>query len=163
MPLEIERKFIVKDMSFLSAASSSTHIRQGYLCSVPERTVRIRIQDESAFITIKGIGDAAGISRYEWEKQLDFAESLELFKLCEPGAIVKRRHLVPVGEHCYEVDVFEDKNLGLILAEIELSNPDEEFTRPAWLGKEVSGNDEYYNSALTRRPYTEWWDQLAIL
>lgn len=156
MPSEIERKFLVKNLDFLDASTGCLQIKQGYLCSAPERTVRIRIQDLLAFITIKGISDASGVSRYEWEKKLKMAEALELFALCEPGSIEKQRILVPVGKHCYEVDMFLGANAGLILAEIELTHRDEKFEKPQWLGEEVTGDHRYYNSYLAKHPYSTW-------
>lgn len=149
MATEIERKFLVKG-DFKLQAISENRIMQGYLSSVPERTVRIRVKKEKGYITIKGATNETGTSRYEWEKEIPKNEALELMKLCEPGIIDKTRFLVPVGKHVYEVDEFYGHNKGLILAEIELSNEHENFEKPDWLGEEVTGNYKYYNSYLKK-------------
>lgn len=152
MALEIERKFLVQG-EFKSLADTSYRITQGFLSSVPERTVRIRIRDHQAFLTIKGKGNASGMSRYEWEKEIKIEEAKELLLLCEPGIIDKTRYLVTAGKHVFEVDEFYGDNQGLILAEIELSSEDESFLKPEWLGEEVTGEVKYYNSALTKFPF----------
>lgn len=152
---EIERKFLVRGQ-FKHLANSSYDIIQGYLSSVPERTVRVRIRGEKAFLTIKGISNESGLSRFEWEKEIEKEDALKLIKLCESGVIEKKRHLIPVGNHTYEVDEFYGDNAGLIIAEIELASEDEAFTKPDWLGKEVTGDDRYYNATLSRNPYKEW-------
>ena len=155
MAQEIERKFLVKG-NFKPEVFKSTRIMQGYLSSVPERTVRVRINGEQGFLTIKGKGNHSGIRRYEWEKEIPLNEAEELLQLCEPGIIDKVRNLVPVGKHTWEVDVFHGDNEGLILAEIELASEDEPFERPDWVGHEVSGDRRYYNSMLTKYPYKQW-------
>jgi len=129
MATEIERKFLVKG-DFKSAAASSLRITQGYLSSVPERTVRVRTKGDKGFITIKGIGSASGASRYEWEKEISADEVRELLELCEPGVIDKTRYLVSSGKHTFEVDEFYGDNDGLIVAEVELSSEDEHFEKP---------------------------------
>lgn len=155
MAQEIERKFLVKgDFKFFS--QKQTRITQGYLSSVPERTVRVRIKGEKGFITIKGIGNASGASRYEWEKEISLAEADELLKICEPGVIDKTRYLVNVGKHTFEVDEFYGENQGLIVAEIELGAEDESFEKPGWLGEEVTGDVRYFNSMLMKKPFTTW-------
>lgn len=155
MAQEIERKYLVKG-EFKSLAAKSTRITQGYLSSVPERTVRVRVKGNKGFITIKGIGSQSGASRYEWEKEIPVEEVNELLKICEPGVIDKTRYLVPAGRHTFEVDEFYGENEGLILAEVELSSETEAFDKPAWLGKEVTGDVKYYNSMLMKTPYTKW-------
>lgn len=155
MPQEIERKFLVKG-EFKSLAFRAERIVQGYLSSVPERTVRIRIKGDRGFITIKGKTDASGISRYEWEKEIPQGEAQELLKLSEPGMIDKVRYLVKVKEHVFEVDEFHGENEGLLLAEVELDSEDEAFEKPEWLGKEVTGDLRYYNAMLSRKPFTKW-------
>ena len=152
MAIEIERKFLVSG-DFLPEAVSSTRIVQGYICSQPGRTVRIRIRGEEGFLTIKGASDEKGLSRYEFEQKIPLEDAERLLELCEPGAIDKVRYLVPRGSYTWEVDVFHGANEGLILAEIELSSEDEPFEKPAWLGKEVSGDRRYYNSMLTKHPF----------
>lgn len=107
-------------------------------------------------MTVKGAGDASGVSRYEWETKIAAEEALELLRLCEPGVIDKSRHYVPVGQHLFEVDEFHGENAGLVVAEVELHAPDEPFERPEWLGKEVTGDVRYYNAVLSRAPYSTW-------
>lgn len=155
MAQEIERKFLVKG-DFKSLAVKSTRITQGYLSSAPERTVRVRIKGEKGYITIKGMGDASGASRYEWEKEIPVSEVEELLKLCEPGVIDKTRYLVPVGNHTYEVDEFYGDNEGLTVAEVELGSIDEAFDKPEWLGQEVTGDVKYFNSMLMKNPFKNW-------
>lgn len=155
MSLEIERKFLVKG-DFRPHARSHSRIVQGYLCADGGRTVRVRLNGEVGFITIKGPSFDGGLSRYEFEKEITTDEALALLKLCLPGAIDKTRWLVPCGEHTFEVDEFRGDNEGLIMAEIELSTPDEHFEHPDWLGEEVTGDRRYYNASLTRTPYGKW-------
>ena len=156
MSQEIERKFLILNDSYKFLARRSFRIKQGYLSSVPERTVRIRIKDDTGFITIKGVTDPTGISRYEWEKKIPADEAEELLKICEPGIIDKIRHEVEFGQHLFEVDEFLGDNLGLVVAEVELAHISEDFSRPAWLGQEVSGELKYYNSQLARNPFKRW-------
>lgn len=153
--IEIERKFLVRD-GWRDAVRASTRIVQGYLSSVPGRTVRVRIAADRGFLTIKGAASASGLSRYEWERELPLAEAEALLVLCEPGVIDKVRHLVPAGRHTYEVDEFFGENAGLVIAEIELATEDEPFERPAWLGAEVTGDRRYYNSSLVTAPFRSW-------
>lgn len=155
MATEIERKFLVRD-DFKAHVNSSERISQGYLCSVPERTVRIRIMGDLGFITIKGIGNASGASRYEWEKCIPVEEARELLLLCEPGIIDKTRYRVSQDGHVYEIDEFYGDNAGLVVAEIELQSEDEQFQKPDWLGDEVTGEVRYYNAMLMKEPYKTW-------
>lgn len=156
MAQEIERKFLVKDLSFKEVAYSSSRIAQGYICSSRGRTVRVRIRNEKGYLTIKGPAGENGLSRYEWEKELPLAEAQELMKLCEPGMIDKVRYLVQCGKHVYEVDEFHGDNEGLVVAEIELSSEDESFEKPDFIGEEVTGIVKYYNSFLMKYPYSKW-------
>lgn len=155
MAKEIERKFLVKGV-FAHLAKKKTRIVQGYLCSVPERTVRVRIKGEQGFLTIKGIGNASGASRYEWEKEIPVSEADDLLKICEPGVIDKYRYQVEAGPHTFEVDEFHGENEGLIVAEVELREESDAFEKPSWLGEEVTGDVRYYNSMLMKTPYTRW-------
>lgn len=155
MAQEIERKFLVKG-DFKSEAFKATRITQGYLCSVPERTVRVRVKGDKGFITIKGIGNESGASRFEWEKEIPVAEVQDLLKLCEPGIIDKTRYLVKAGEFTFEVDEFYGENEGLTVAEVELPDENAVFERPEWLGEEVTGDKRYYNSMLMKNPYKNW-------
>ena len=152
MATEIERKFLVAG-DFRSEATGKTRIVQGYICSEKGRTVRVRIRGDKGYLTVKGASSPSGLSRYEFEREVPLEDAEQMLRLCEPGAIDKERYLVPCGQHTWEVDVFHGSNEGLILAEIELSAEDEPFERPAWLGKEVSGDRRYYNSTLMRTPY----------
>jgi len=155
MAQEIEKKFLVAG-EFKNLATKATRITQGYLCSVPERTVRVRIKGDKGFITIKGIGDDSGASRYEWEKEIPVAEVDELLKICEPGVIDKTRYLVPAGKHTFEVDEFYGDNEGLVVAEVELGAENEAFDKLPFLGQEVTGDAKYYNSMLMKNPYKKW-------
>ena len=151
MGVEIERKFLVKG-DFRREATGSSRITQGYICSQPGRTVRVRIRGERGYLTIKGATDARGMSRQEFEYEIPVADAERLMALCEPGAIDKERFLVPRGKHTWEVDLFHGANEGLVLAEIELASEEEPFERPDWLGEEVTGDRRYYNSELTKHP-----------
>ncbi len=142
---ETERKFLVEG-DFKSSVNGSYRIVQGYLCRDPERTVRIRIRDNQGFITVKGLGCDGGITRFEWEKEISRDEAEALLKLCLPGVIDKTRYLAIFGHHTFEIDEFHGAQQGLVLAEIELNAPDEAFEKPAWLGREVTGDPQYYNS-----------------
>jgi adenylate cyclase len=156
MAQEIERKFLVKG-DFMPFVTKQTRITQGYLSSVPERTVRVRIKGDKGFITIKGIGNESGASRYEWEKEISVEEVNELLKLCEPGIIDKTRFIVPASDSLkFEVDEFYGDNEGLTVAEIELPDEDFKFDKPEWLGKEVTGDVKYFNSMLMKNPYKNW-------
>jgi adenylate cyclase len=155
MAQEIERKFLVKG-EFKKFAAKQTRITQGYLSSVPERTVRVRVKGDKGFITVKGVGNASGASRYEWEKEIPVAEVMELLKICEPGVIDKTRYNIPAGNFTFEVDEFYGENQGLVVAEVELKSESDVFEKPEWLGEEVTGDKKYYNSMLMKNPYTKW-------
>ena len=155
MPQEIERKFLVKG-EYKSQAYAHSRIVQGYICSARGRTVRVRIRDGRGYLTIKGASDAAGMSRYEWEKEIPLPEAEELMKLCEPGVIDKARYLVRSGKHVFEVDEFYGENEGLTMAEVELASEDEPFVKPDFIGQEVTGDVRYYNSQLMKHPFKEW-------
>lgn len=156
MALEIERKFWVCDTTYRDLAYAKSRIKQGYICSASGRTVRVRIRDEKGFLTIKGKSDASGVKRYEWEREIPLQEAEELMLLCEPGIIDKTRYLVKSGHHTFEVDEFYGENEGLVVAEVELEEENEIFLRPSFLGEEVTGRTEYYNSSLMKMPYTKW-------
>lgn len=159
MSIEIERKFKVAG-NFRPYVSRSYRICQGYLSSVPERTVRVRIKGDRGYITVKGVSSESGTSRFEWEKEISVGEAADLLGICEKGMIDKTRHIVEVdgsgGKNVFEVDEFHGDNEGLVIAEIELSAEDEDFARPQWLGEEVTGDNRYYNSYLSCHPYTQW-------
>ena len=154
--IEIERKFLVKSLDFKKEAFKSTRIIQGFLNTDKKRTVRVRIKDEHGFITVKGLTTKDGLTRFEWEKHISKVEALALLNLCEPGIIDKTRYEIKEGKHVFEVDVFYGDNEGLVIAEIELEEKNEPFTKPFWLGKEVTGDSKYYNSQLSKHPYKTW-------
>ena len=152
----IERKFLVK-ADFRSWVIKETRITQGYLSSVPERTVRARIKGDKGFLTIKGIGSESGASRFEWEREISLEEASSLLEICEPGVIDKTRFIVPEESGLkFEVDEFYGDNEGLTVAEIELPSEDHPFTKPDWLGEEVTGDVRYYNSMLMKNPFKNW-------
>jgi CYTH domain-containing protein len=149
MSTETERKFLVKG-DFKSHATGSINITQGYLSVDPLKTIRIRITDDSGYITIKSPRKEGLIARGEWEFSIPVSDAMELMKLCLPGRVIKTRYIIPSGKNKFEVDVFHDKNEGLIVAEIELESEDELFEKPEWLGDEVTGDPRYYNSMLIK-------------
>lgn len=156
MAQEIERKFLVLDDSFKHEAFSKSHIQQGYLCSERGRTVRVRIRDERAYLTIKGPSENGGLSRYEFEREIPLEDGKQMMRLCEPGFIDKTRWLVKSGKHTFEVDEFFGDNEGLVVAEVELSYEDEPYKKPHFIGKEVTGDRRYYNSQLRLCPFNKW-------
>ena len=135
--------------------TSSSHIEQGYVARSEELTLRIRTRDDKGFLTIKGRSNAAGMSRDEWEYEIPVEEARELLRFSR-GTIDKTRYLVPAGRHPFEVDRFYGANEGLVVAEVELTDENEPFERPAWLGREVTGDRRYYNSQLLKNPYSTW-------
>lgn len=157
--VEIERKFLVKNTDFIAQAHRKTHIIQGYLNSDKERTVRVRIKDDKGFLTIKGLGNASGTTRFEWEKEIPLVEANQLLNLCEPFPIEKMRYEVIYKDFLYEIDIFQGKFQGLILAEIELDSEEQFFEKPEWLGKEVTGDKRFYNSYLSKNQsdITAFW------
>ena len=154
--VEIERKFLVTNRDFISESSENFRIVQGYLNSNPERTVRVRIKGKKGYITIKGKGNESGLTRFEWEKEIAISEAEALLQLCENGVIDKTRYNVMFENHLVEVDVFTGENDGLIVAEIELESENEIFSKPSWLGEEVTSEEKYYNAYLSNYPYTSW-------
>lgn len=156
MSLEIERKFLVKNDEFKNASFQQKTLKQGYLNSDKNRTVRIRIADNQAFITVKGISNDAGTTRFEWEKEIEVKEATEMLSLCDPTIIEKTRFLVKNGQHIFEIDEFYGDNKGLIVAEIELNFENETFEKPSWLGEEVTGIVKYYNANLSKLPFCDW-------
>lgn len=154
--IEIERKFKVVSEAFKTEAFQQNRIVQGYLCSDPERTVRIRIKGNKGYLTIKGKGNESGLTRLEWEKEIEVSEAELLLPLCEKGVIEKTRYDIHCGKHIFEVDVFFGDNEGLIIAEIELNNETEIFEKPNWLGIEVTNDERYYNAYLSKNPFNTW-------
>lgn len=156
--LEIERKFLVKSNNYKEGAISKNRIVQGFLNTHPERTVRVRITEEKGFLTVKGMGNDSGTTRFEWETEISLAEATNLIDLCEPIILEKVRFKVPVDGAMFEVDEFLGENKGLVIAEIELQHEDQPFKKPDWLGKEVTGNIKYYNAQLSITPFNQWKD-----
>ena len=154
MAQEIERKYLVVG-EFRQLAHNSMHLIQGYIAS-GKRTVRVRIGDSGAWLTIKGPSRNGGLSRYEWEKEIDVEEAKELLQLAEGAVIDKVRYYVDYEGHTIEVDEFHGDNEGLVMAEIELQSEDERVVLPAWLGREVTGEKRFYNSHLREHPYKDW-------
>lgn len=157
MAEEIERKFLVVG-EYKHLAHSSSHLVQGYIAS-GRNTVRVRLSDEHAWLTIKGPSLDGGLSRYEWEEKIAIKSAMELLRLAEGALIDKRRWLVEYEGHTFEVDEFAGDNAGLTIAEVELSSVDEAFARPAWLGREVTGERRFHNSHLRKYPYSAWSDE----
>ena len=155
MAREVERKFLVEG-EYKSLATSVTRIVQGYIVRDAARTVRVRIYRQRGFLTIKGRSSADGLERCEYEYEIPVAEAEELVRLCLPGVVEKRRYRVPWGNHTFEVDEFLGANAPLVVAEVELNERDEAFSRPPFLGKEVTGDPRYYNSYLSQSPYSLW-------
>ena len=152
--IEIERKFLVANDSWKKEVTSSTVIKQGYLNSAPERTVRVRVRGKNGFLTIKGKNE--NLTRKEFEYSIPLQEANELLELCEKPIIEKSRHLVKQDQLTWEIDVFEGENKGLIVAEIELESEEQQFKIPSWIGEEVSNDPKYYNSALIKFPFAKW-------
>jgi adenylate cyclase len=155
MAIEIERKYAVIG-DFKSLSTVHYHIAQGYLSTVPERTVRVRIKNDKAFLTIKGIAHNNGISRYEWEKEISVHEAEELLNLCEPFVIRKTRYEVYFENQKFEIDEFCAENEGLLIAELELESEDTIVNKPLWLGDEIVNDERYFNSQLSKNPFKLW-------
>jgi len=154
MGKEIERKFLLKDDSWRSLAKGKKY-RQGYLNSVKERIVRVRTIDDEGFLTVKGITKGATRAEFEYDIPADEAETM-LDDLCEKPLIEKNRYKIEFGGLVWEVDEFIGENQGLTMAEVELESEDQSFKKPAWIGKEVTGDPKYFNSNLIQNPYTRW-------
>ena len=153
---EIERKFLVTSDQYKVEAFKATRIIQGFLNTDPERTVRVRLKGNKGELTVKGLTNNEGMTRFEWERDISKSEAEALLKLCEKGIIDKIRHEVKMGNHIFEVDEFFSDNKGLVIAEIELKSEEETFKKPKWLGKEVTGEIKYYNSQLSKQPFNTW-------
>ena len=160
MPIEIERKFLIKNNSWLEQVSHSSRIRQGYFAhpdsnNAAKASLRVRIEDQKANINIKSA--TLGMRRMEYEYPVPVNEATEMLdQLCETPQIDKTRHQIKTGQHVWEIDVFYGDNEGLIVAEIELTTENEVFEIPDWLGDEVTDNIRYYNVNLLKHPYKNW-------
>lgn len=146
MALEIERKYLVKDYSYREKSIERHHLVQGYLSLNPDATVRIRISDDKAWVTIKSRN--RGAVRNEWEYSIPVSDARQMLNICQGGVLSKWRYIVPSGNHKWEIDEYEGNLAPLVVAEIELGAENETFEKPDFIGREVTGNPEYYNSAL---------------
>ena len=154
MGVEIERKFLVAGDAW-RALGTPVLLRQGYLSSDPDRTVRVRVEDGGGTMTIKG--RSVGATRAEWEYPIPLADANALLdRLCQQPLIEKYRSRITLGAHTWEVDEFLGANAGLIVAEIELASEDQAFDKPDWIGAEVTHDKRYFNSSLIRHPFSGW-------
>ena len=154
--MEIERKFLVRSADYRKEAFKNVRMLQGFLNTDPQRTVRVRIAENKGYLTVKGISNDAGTSRKEWEFEIEVQLAEEMIALSEASPIDKTRFLVKSGEHLFEIDEFHGANAGLVVAEVELQTEDEVFTKPHWLGDEVTGDPKYYNAQLSKIPFEKW-------
>jgi adenylate cyclase len=152
MPVEIERKFLVRGDDWKT--DRGVRFIQGYLNRDAERTVRVRIAGAKAFLTVKGIND--GAARAEFEYDIPVADAEQLLQICVGALIEKTRHTVVYAGMMWEIDEFHGANDGLIVAEIELEAAEQTFVRPAWIGQEVTADARYFNSSLAVKPYSSW-------
>ena len=154
--IEIERKFLVRDDSYKQMATHHERIMQGYISQDPDRTVRVRLKGNEGYITFKNRPNEQGWSRYEYEVKIARKDAEELITLCHAPIIDKIRHYIPMGDVCFEVDEFMGENEGLVVAEVELTSEQQTFTTPSFIGKEVTGDERYYNLILAKKPYKCW-------
>jgi len=154
MALEIERKYLLKNNDWKTLIKEEISIKQGYLNSEKERTVRVRTYGEKGIITIKGKNN--NLTRKEFEYSIPLADALEMLKLAEMPLIEKTRFIIINDGNTWEIDVFEGVNKGLVVAEIELESETEKFEVPEWIGEEVSTDPKYFNACLINHPFTEW-------
>ncbi len=154
MAKEIERKYLVKGTAWQTLAKETVY-RQGYLSTVQERTVRVRTIEDKGYLTIKGISVGATRTEYEYQIPVEDANAM-LDELCEHPIIEKKRYVLEYEGLIWEIDEFAGVNRGLIIAEVELSDENQKVVLPNWVGEEVTGDPKYFNSNLTKHPYTEW-------
>jgi adenylate cyclase len=155
MALEIERKYLVKNDNWKLFVESETVMKQAYLSTQGKSSIRVRVAQDKAYLSIKSA--IAGIRRSEFEYPIPLADAEQMLaELVEGSVIDKVRYLVRCGAHVWELDVFHGDNAGLVVAELELASEDETFARPEWLGEEVSGDPRYYNASLVKHPYCDW-------
>jgi adenylate cyclase len=155
MPVEIERKFLVADEGWRDAVTRTELFRQGYLATTDTCSVRVRIGDRSAWLSVKG--RVVGMSRPEYEYEIPLAEAIEILDcFCAEGRVEKYRHWVADGGREWEVDEFIGANAGLVVAELEIERESDQFARPAWIGREVTDDVRYYNASLAQRPWANW-------
>ncbi len=154
MGTEIERKFLVVGDAWRQGAIGVLY-RQGYLCTTPERTARVRVAGDKGYLTVKG--SRTGVSRLEFEYSIPLEDAQAMLDaLCVRPLIEKTRYRIKHGGLVWEVDEFAGENAGLVIAEVELEREDQEVSLPAWVGKEVSADDRYSNSCLAERPFSTW-------
>lgn len=154
MGREIERKFLVCSEQWRTKVAEALFLRQGYLAIDGGNTVRVRTDGQRAWLTVKAQGE--GLTRPEFEYQIPLADAAGLLGLCNDRVVEKTRHIVPAGEHRWEIDEFAADNAGLVVAEIELSDETSLFSRPAWLGREVTAEPRYLNANLALHPFSRW-------
>lgn len=155
MPIEIERKYLLRNDDWRLDADQGTQYEQGYIIGSDKASVRVRIQGAEAFINIKSA--TLGIKRQEFEYRIPFDEAREILSnLCEKPLVIKTRYIVNVNGDKWEIDVFDGGNKGLIVAELELQSEDQSIELPSWCGQEVSDDPRYYNVNLAKHPYTKW-------
>jgi adenylate cyclase len=160
MAIEIEHKFLLSNDNWRNYITSSVKYRQGYLSSQATSSIRVRISDNNAWINIKSATIGTCRNEYEYEIPLDDANEI-IENLCKKPVINKTRHFVTHGNHTWEIDEFHNENQGLIVAEIELTTLDEEFTKPDWIGNDVTNDLRYYNNNLANNPYLEWTKDIS--
>lgn len=153
MGVEIERKFLLAGTSW-RALGQPVLLRQGYLSSDPARVVRVRVEGDHAYLTVKG--RSVGATRGEWEYPIPLADANELLALCQQPIVEKFRRQIEFAGNTWEVDEFLGANQGLVVAEIELASEDQQFDKPEWIGDDVTHDKRYYNSNLVRRPFSSW-------
>ena len=160
VPVEIERKFLVADDAWRRSAGAGKTIRQGYIITEDHCSVRVRIRgDGKCALTTKL--PRSGVSRYEFEHDIELRDAENLMELCSGHVIEKTRYNVEFAGHTWEVDVYDGANAGLVVAEIELDREDRDFELPSWIGEEVTGMERYQNSALAKRPCSTWEPESA--
>ncbi len=155
MGIEVERKFLVVGDAWRAEVSSATRIVQGYLAQTATATVRVRVRGDRGYLTVKGA--SVGIERSEFEYEIPVPDAMAMLDTLAQGPVIdKVRHLVPVGQHTWEVDVFGGANAPLVMAEVELADAAQDFVTPEWAGQEVSEDSRYFNVNLARAPYSTW-------
>ncbi len=155
MAIEIEHKFLLANEDWRKTVSHSVKYRQGYLSSQATSSIRVRTSNDQAWLNIKSA--TIGTHRHEYEYEIPLIDANEILNtLCKKPLIEKTRHFITDNTHLWEIDVFEGENQGLIVAEIELEITGEDFSKPSWLGQEVTDDLRYYNNNLALHPYSEW-------
>jgi len=154
MAVEIERKFLLANSNWRALINNSTSIKQGYLNSNHERTTRVRIKGDKGFLTVKGKSN--GTKRLEFEYEIPLDDANEMLQLCEKPIIEKIRYEIHINDDIWEIDEFDGDNKGLLVAEVELENENQEVTIPEWIGTEVSHENKYFNSSLIKNPFSRW-------